>query len=280
MPIDRAGNTFSQSRSLEISSGKAVFRDQIDQNDRKDFYTFTLSKSSNVNLKLNKLKGNLDLNLFDAEGSLIAKSRKKKKKAEKIKQTLGAGTYYIQVKRKGGNSSYKLKSVLREVSTGSTPDPNIPVVEPTANSTEAEAEKAQRVTFMNEVLALTNVERRNANLPEFTLNQNLSNAAQIQSKDLAQKDFFAHISPTGKTLADRLEESGYTGYATAGENIAAGQISAEQVVREWMESPSHRENILDSEFTELGVGYYFLENDTGEINFNNYWTQTFGRPMN
>ena len=280
MPIDRAGNTFSQARSLGISSGKAVFRDRIDQSDRKDVYTFTLSKSSNLKLKLNKLKGNLDLNLFDAQGRLIAKSRNKKKKAEKIKQTLDAGTYYIQVKRKGGNSNYKLKSVLREVTTESTPDPNIPVVEPTADSTKTEAEKTQQVTFMNEVLALTNVERRNANLPEFTLNQNLSKAAQIQSEDLAIGDFFAHTSPTGTTLADRLAVGGYTDYATAGENIAAGQASAEQVVREWMESPSHRENILDPEFTELGVGYYFLENDTGEINFNNYWTQTFGRPMN
>ena len=279
MPIDRAGNNFDQARSLGITTGKKVFRDRIDRNDRKDFYTFTLTKSSNVKLQLSKLKGNLDLNLFDAQGSLIAKSRKKKNKAEKIKQTLEAGTYYIQVKRKGGNSKYKLKTVLRNVATGTTPDPTIPTIDVKEAPPETPEEKAQRVAFMEEVLELTNVERRHANLPEFTLDVQLSEAAQIQSEDLALGDFFSHTSPKDVALADRLEAGGYEDYATAGENIAAGQLTAAQVVREWMKSPSHKENILDPEFTELGVGYYFLENDTGEVNYNRYWTQTFGTPM-
>ncbi|MEM9213447.1 MAG: CAP domain-containing protein [Cyanobacteria bacterium P01_F01_bin.150] len=278
MPLDRAGNTFSQARSLGISSGKKVFRDRIDQGDRKDFYTFTLTKSSNVRLRLNKLKGNLDLNLFDAQGNLIAKSRKKKNKAEKIKQKLEVGTYYIQVKRKGGNSAYKLKTVLREASAGGSLDPIIPTVDPKDTDEESEETKAQRTAFINEVLELTNVERRNKGLSGLTLNQRLNSAAQTQSKGLAEGDVFSHTSgPTG-TLAERLQDKGYD-YAAAGENIAAGQSSAKQVVREWMESPSHRKNILDPDFTELGVGYFFLENDTGNINYNHYWTQNFGTPM-
>lgn len=282
MPIDRAGNTFAQARSLEITSGKAVFRDRIDRSDRSDFYTFTLNKSSSAKLHLGRLKGNLDLKLFDSQGSLIAKSQNRKKKAEKIQQSLDPGTYYIQVRRKGGNSNYKLRAVLRETATESAPDPTIPVLDPRSTSSDPDTgiEKESHTAFINEVLALTNVERSNANLSELTLNQNLSNAAQIQSEDLATGDFFAHTSPSGKSLADRLKEGGYNRYATAGENIAAGQGSAEQVVQEWMASPSHRANILDPDFTELGVGYYFLENDTGDINYNHYWAQAFGRPMN
>lgn len=278
MPIDRAGNTFAQARSLGISAGKKVFRDRIDQSDRKDFYTFTLTKSSNIKLHLNKLKGNLDLNLFDAQGSLLAKSRNKKTKGEKIKQTLDAGTYYIQVKRKGGNSKYKLKTLLREVSTEAKPDPTIPSIDIREAPEETAEEKAKRVAFIDEVLALTNAEREKEDLRPLSLNQQLSKAAQIQSEDLALGDFFAHTSPDGVDLADRLEAGGYESYDTAGENIAAGQITAEQVVQEWMNSPGHRDNILEPAFKELGVGYYFLAQDTGEVNYNHYWTQTFGTP--
>ena len=206
---------------------------------------------------------------------MLAKSRKNKNKSEKIKQTLEPGTYYIEVKRKGGNSKYKLKSILREVST----DPAIPTIDIKEAPSETAEIKAERQTFIDEVLRLTNLERQKAKLSDLTLNQSLNNAAQIQSEDLALGDFFAHTSPDGTTLADRLETGGYTSYSTAGENIAAGQVTAQQVVDEWMASPSHRDNILESDFTELGVGYYFLEQDTGEINFNRYWTQTFGRPM-
>jgi uncharacterized protein YkwD len=135
------------------------------------------------------------------------------------------------------------------------------------------------VALINEVLALTNVERTQNGLSPLTLNPLLSHAAQIQSEDLAFNDFFAHTSPTGVGLADRLNTAGYTRYQIAGENIGAGQLTAAQVVQEWMASPSHRANILKSDFTELGVGYYFLANDTGEVNYNRYWTQNFGAPM-
>lgn len=268
MPIDRAGNTFNQARTLD-ATGKSVVRDRIDRSDRTDFYTFTLNKSSNVNLKLNRLKGNLDLELFNADGGRISRSRNKKNKSERIKETLEAGTYYIKVKRKGGNSNYKLRSTFRDAPQSES----IPPVNP--QSTPGDG-----ADFINEVLTLTNNERQKANLPALTLNRNLSRAAQIQSEDLGDNDFFAHTSPTGTTLADRLRSGGYNRYATAGENIAAGQLTAQQVVDEWMASPGHRANILDEDFTELGVGYYFLANDTGDVNYNHYWTQTFGRPMN
>ena len=47
-----------------------------------------------------------------------------------------------------------------------------------------------------------------------------------------------------------------------------------------MNSPGHRANILNENFTEIGIGYTYLENDTGSVNYNHYWTQVFGRPLN
>lgn len=61
-----------------------------------------------------------------------------------------------------------------------------------------------------------------------------------------------------------------------GENIAAGYSTPEAVVEGWKNSSGHRANLLNPNFTELGVGYYYLANDTGSVNYNRYWTQVFG----
>ncbi|UBF24763.1 CAP domain-containing protein [Kovacikia minuta CCNUW1] len=61
-----------------------------------------------------------------------------------------------------------------------------------------------------------------------------------------------------------------------GENIAAGYSTPEQVVQGWINSPGHRANLLNPSYTELGIGYYYLANDTGSVNYKSYWTQDFG----
>ena len=129
--------------------------------------------------------------------------------------------------------------------------------------------------FINQVIKLTNAERRQARLQPLTNDPLLANTAQDHSDDMADNDFFSHTGVNGSKLGDRVKKSGYQ-YSTAGENIAAGQTTAEQVVEAWMNSPGHRANILNSKFTEIGVGYTFLENDTGSVNYNHYWTQVFG----
>jgi uncharacterized protein YkwD len=88
---------------------------------------------------------------------------------------------------------------------------------------------------------------------------------------MAVAGFFAHESPDGRQVWDRVEALGYR-YAAVAENIAAGQNSAGEVVEGWMHSPGHRKNILNSDVTQIGVGHA----RGGE--FGTYWTQVFGKP--
>ena len=84
-------------------------------------------------------------------------------------------------------------------------------------------------------------------------NGQLESAAAVHSTDMAVNNFFAHTSPTtGKSLRERIPEAGYR-YTTAGENIAAGQTSASQVVDDWVASPSHCSNMMTPAFRDIGV---------------------------
>ena len=133
--------------------------------------------------------------------------------------------------------------------------------------------------LINRVLELTNEERAKAGLDPLKLNNKLANAADDHSDSMAQDDFFSHTGADGSSVADRVQSNGYQ-YSTVGENIAAGQTTAEDVVQAWMDSPGHRANILNANYTEIGIGYEFLENDTGSVNYNHYWTQVFGSSLN
>ena len=135
------------------------------------------------------------------------------------------------------------------------------------------------IKLIEQVVELTNVERAKEGLQPLKLNDRLLDAAQDHSNDMAQDDFFSHTGADGSTVGDRVRASGYQ-YSTAGENIAAGQTTAAQVVEGWMNSPGHRANILNPNYTEIGVGYEYLQNDTGSVNYNHYWTQVFGTPSN
>lgn len=91
-------------------------------------------------------------------------------------------------------------------------------------------------------------------------------AARVHSKDMLDRGFFDHVNPDGETPFDRMELAGYD-YSAAGENIAQGQTSADQVMASWMSSPGHCRNIMDPSFAEIGVG----------VSDGALWTQTFGR---
>ncbi|MGF1534872.1 MAG: CAP domain-containing protein [Elainellaceae cyanobacterium] len=127
-----------------------------------------------------------------------------------------------------------------------------------------------------EVLELTNAFRAKNGLAPLSLNQDLTEAAQDHVQDMAEGDFFSHTGLDESTIVDRVQEAGYMPQ-TVGENIAAGQITAEEVVQAWIDSPGHRANLLNDQFTEIGIGYAFLENDTGSVNYNHYWGQAFGQ---
>ncbi len=124
---------------------------------------------------------------------------------------------------------------------------------------------------LGEVVDRTNAERARHGLRALTVDQRLAAAAQAHSADMVRRAFFAHESPDGRQVWDRAVAAGYA-YRKVAENIAAGQRTAEEVVRGWMESPGHRANILDGDLTQIGVG----RADGGSYGV--YWTQVFGTP--
>ena len=129
--------------------------------------------------------------------------------------------------------------------------------------------------LIQEVLRLTNEERAQWGLSPLTLAPQLTQAAQIHSEDMAHNDFFGHIGSDGSSSLNRITATGYE-YQTSAENIAAGYPTANYVVQAWMDSPTHRANILNHELTNIGIGYFYLANDTGAHNYHHYWTQDFG----
>jgi len=132
--------------------------------------------------------------------------------------------------------------------------------------------------FIYRVLELTNIERSKLSFPSLTFNTQLLNAAETHSQNMALQDFFSHTGKDGSSLGSRISATGYQ-FSAAAENIAAGSSTPEQVVSSWMNSSGHRANILNPNLKEIGIGYYFLADDTGKVNFNHYWTQVFGTSL-
>lgn len=127
-------------------------------------------------------------------------------------------------------------------------------------------------TYEDQVLTLTNGERAAVGCPALAPNAQLAAAAEKHNDEMARTGNFSHTGVDGSTPADRVTEAGYR-YRQMAENIAAGQTSAEEVVRSWMNSASHRANIVDCELRDLGVAYAVDGNDKP------YWTQDFGAKL-
>jgi uncharacterized YkwD family protein/spore coat assembly protein SafA len=118
----------------------------------------------------------------------------------------------------------------------------------------------------SEVVRLVNVERAKHGLAPVKENWELSRVARYKSADMKNKGYFSHYSPTYGSPFDMMKKFGFKFY-TAGENIAMGQRTPQEVMTAWMNSPGHRANILKADFKEIGVG---LARD-GSM----YWTQMF-----
>ena len=124
------------------------------------------------------------------------------------------------------------------------------------------------LSFQEEVVRLVNVERTKRGLSELSFNTQLSNVATLKSQDMINKNYFSHTSPTYGSPFDMMKQFNIS-YKTAGENIAKGQKTPEEVVNAWMNSQGHRENILSTNFTDIGVGV--AKSSDGTL----YWTQMF-----
>ena len=148
-----------------------------------------------------------------------------------------------------------------------TPAP-APVQEPakaTAQEPAAAPVSSAVSAYEQKVVELTNQERAKNGLKPLALDTELSKVAREKSRDMQSKGYFSHTSPTYGSPFDMMKKFGIS-YRSAGENIAMGQRTPEEVVKAWMNSSGHRANILNSSYTHIGVGH---------VATGNYWTQMF-----
>jgi uncharacterized protein YkwD len=120
------------------------------------------------------------------------------------------------------------------------------------------------------IVDLTNQERKKHHLPALKVNLVLCQVARAHSANMATQNKMEH-ELDGKTPYDRIKGAGYK-YSLAGENLARADVSHEEVMKAWMDSKVHRENILEGEFVETGVG--IAKRDKGKV----YYTQVFANP--
>lgn len=125
--------------------------------------------------------------------------------------------------------------------------------------------------FQKKVIEIVNKERASMGLHLLSENADLDKVATLKSEDMVKLNYFSHTSPTYGSPFQMLEQFKIS-YTSAGENIAYGQTTPEEVMKGWMNSPGHRANILNSNFTQIGVGIALKSN--GQLD----WTQTFIRP--
>ena len=127
----------------------------------------------------------------------------------------------------------------------------------------------------NDILVIVNTERKAQGLGALTYNKKLATMALIKAKDMIAKQYFAHVAPDGTDVVMLAERQSYD-YLNIGENLAMGDfVSSQDVMTGWMNSPGHRANILNKNYTELGISAV-EGNYQGRIVW--YAVQEFGRP--
>lgn len=147
------------------------------------------------------------------------------------------------------------------------PEINIPEIDvPDTDTPEDNTSENNVHPYIKTVVDLVNEERAKEGLSPLTLDFKILAAAQVRAMECEQ--LFSHTRPDGSSFTTALTEQNVS-YRRAGENIAWGQHTPQQVVSGWMNSEGHRANIMNPNFTKIGVGYY--QNAKGT----NYWCQLF-----
>lgn len=141
-----------------------------------------------------------------------------------------------------------------------------PPTEENIPGTDSSTPETGELSFAEQVVALVNAERAKAGLKPLILDTEIASAALTRAKETEIS--FSHTRPDGRAFSTVLTDNGIR-FRGAGENIAWGQRSPEEVMNGWMNSAGHRANILNPNFTKIGVGYY--QNAAGR----NFWTQLF-----
>jgi uncharacterized protein YkwD len=129
------------------------------------------------------------------------------------------------------------------------------------------------------VLSGINAARAKAGCGPLALNKQLMATAEAHARNMAEDDFFGHRDKSGKGFPARVRAQGYP-LSLAAENIAAGQKTPERAVQAWLDSPSHRKNVMNCKFRETGIAMVYQPDDRPlkgqSMGLRYYWVQVFG----
>lgn len=156
-------------------------------------------------------------------------------------------------------------TTVTEKTSPSTPSAKTPTEKNNTTAPATSKTGSSLKAYEQQVVDLTNKERAKYGLPPLKVDPTLSKMARDKANDMAVNHYFSHTSPTYGSPFDMMKQYGIQ-FTAAGENIAEGQRTPEEVVNGWMNSEGHRANILNKDYTHIGVGY--VENG-------NIWTQEF-----
>ena len=106
----------------------------------------------------------------------------------------------------------------------------------------------------NAMLIDTNAQRQKYGEPLLQVNAELSSAAAVKAKDMATRNYFSHYAPDGSPPWSFATAAGYS-YQAFGENLATGFGNEQAVINAWMASMTHRQNLLDPSFSQVGFGF-------------------------
>lgn len=149
-----------------------------------------------------------------------------------------------------------------------------PVVSPQMGDWESAGKQALKLVNSARAKPRQCGERRFSSAAPLSWNSRLASAALLHSKAMAAQDHLSHSGRDGSTVGDRARQSGYR-WRRIGENIAAGQGSAREVVAGWLSSPGHCANLMSPDFSDIGIAY--ATNPRAEPVI--FWTQVFGSPQ-
>jgi len=153
---------------------------------------------------------------------------------------------YLSFLAFGLNSRQKTKLILNITLIIALGWLSIFVFNPKANSFSLDVADAK------DLIILTNQERLKHNLSPLFPNDDLAKAALDKANDLLAKQYFSHNSPDGKKFSAWIKDTGYD-YMIVGENLAMGFGSKEAMIKAWMDSDKHRQNILNGRYKEIGL---------------------------
>lgn len=141
--------------------------------------------------------------------------------------------------------------------------------EPSSTETPTQTDTARENVL--EVLRLVNEERAKVGAAPLTLNETLVDAAMLRAEEIS--GYFSHTRPDGTDCFSVLEQYGLD-YSYVGENIAAGSRKPSGTMEQWINSQGHYDNIINSRFTEIGIGYVYVPGSE----YGYYWVQLFREP--